>query len=646
MSQIQLDSTVRDMLKILARQKTITAAGLAQELHISEKAVRNRVSAAQDFLTENSLGTIAKKPRVGMGLEASPEQVRQLELLLEQAPSAGDRVSRVLEELFLLDEGQRLATRHLCDKLYLSGPTVLKTVKEAEKVLAGHNVRIINEHGKGFYIEAHENDYRAAFMEFVQDHLEPDRRVLFLKNYFYGLDLDAIDRVIQEVQRTWSCQFAAPSFENVSILCALACRRSQHRLYIPQGDARLLESYSEFAFAGEILKSLSARFQLRFNEEEVSYLTIQIICFGFASAGRLSAGETIEKYDQTLLQFVDELVDSASDFLETDLRSDQGLKESLAYHLRSAVFRLRHGDEQKNPLLPYIKTEYAQLFRFSWFAGMLFEKYFAVQMTEDELGYVVLLIQAALERSRTTCNVAVVADFSRSYASLVLQRIKKYLPEITNIRIISRYDMTDPVCKGADFILSRQQIAEKDSRIILIGNLLEDRYMTELIGRIRTMRSQNPAPQASFSPICQPLFHPDLVKTGVKASNKEEVLQILADEMVRSGFVKSGFHESVLKRERLVSTSVGDGVAIPHGDPEFVNQSRVAIAVLSEPVMWDASEPVSLVVLLGMKMSGHEEVKRAQIFYKELISLLEQPDCLRRMKQADSAITLYQYLIQ
>ena len=646
MSQTPLDSTVRELLKLLTRQDTVTAAGLAQKLHISEKAVRNRLAAAQEYLDENDLGTIVKKPRISISLEAKSEQIRQLELLLEKMPGRSDRVTLVLEELFLLGKGQTLTTRYLSDKLYLSGPTVLKTVKEAEKSLARHNVRIINEHGKGFYLAAHENDYRTAFVDFVQNHPDPEERNAFVQRCFYGLDLKAIDRVIQDVQRAWNCRFAAPSFQNVSILCALACQRSQQQLYIPQGDARLLESYSEFAFAGEILKSLSRLFQIRFSEEEVSFLTIQIMCFGFASGGRLSAGETIEKYDQTLLQFVDELADTASDYLETDLRNDKGLKESLAYHLRSAVFRLRHGDEQTNPLLPYIKSEYSQLFRFSWFAGMLFEKYFAVQMTEDELGYVVLLIQAALERSRTTCSVAVVADFSRSYASLVLQRIKKYLPEVTNIHIISRYDLSDPVCKSADFILSRQPIEAKDVRIIPIGNLLEDRYMTELVTRIHTLRQHNPTPSSSFSPICQPLFSPDLVKTGLEAATKEEVLQMLAEEMEKQGFVKKGFYESVMKREELVSTSVGNGIAIPHGNPDFVNQSRVAFAVLKKPVTWDNTESVWLVVLLGMKMAGHEEVKRAQIFYKELISLLEQPESLARLQGADSAMTLYQYLIQ
>ena len=646
MSQTNLENTVHELLKTLLKQPTVTAASLAKELRISEKAVRNRIPAAEEFLEENGLGTIVKKPRIGMSLAATPEQMRQLELLLEKTPTATERVTFVLEELFLQSEGQKLTTRDLCDKLYLSGPTVLKTVKEAEKLLSAHDVRIINEHGKGFYLSGHENDYRAAFMEFVRTQLKGDERKKFLNRCFYGLDLAAIDHVIQDVQRTWNCRFAAPSFENVSILCALACKRSRHRLYIPQSDARLLESYSEFAFADEILKRLSKTFHITFADEEVSYLTIQIVCFGFVTTGKLSAGETIEQYDKALLQFVDELVDTASDYLETDLRQDAALKESLAYHIRAAIFRLRHGDGQKNPMLQYIKTEYAQLFRFSWFAGMLFEKYFAVQMTEDELGYVVLLILAALERSRSTCSVAIIADFSRSYASLVLQRIKKYLPEITNVQIISRYDMTDPVCKSADFILSRQPIMARDPRIISIGNLLEDRYMNELIGRIHSMRSHEPASCASFSPICQQLFVPDLIRTSLKARDKEDVLRILSDEMEREGFVKEGFGGSVLRRERLVSTSVGGGVAIPHGDPEYVNQSRVAIAVLKEPVKWDSDGPVSLVVLLGLKMAGQEEVKRAQIFYKELIALLEQPECLERLRKAESPIALYKYLIQ
>ncbi|WP_276812926.1 BglG family transcription antiterminator [Faecalibaculum rodentium] len=653
MSQTTLDSNVNELLRILLREQTASASSLASSLGISEKAVRLRIRMAEEFLQTNNLGSIEKRPRVGMTLNADSEQLQRLKHYLNNVPVSvspgSNRVNEVIARLFLLGKGQTITTRQLSDSLYLSSPTILKTVREARQLLEPLGLQIINEHGRGLYLEGPENEYRTALAEFVQNRLASDEAETFLKKYFYGLDLDGILHVIQRIQQEWNCQLSTASFQNALILCGLACRRQglKTKLYIPQEDVRILEQYSEYMFAAEILKAVSTLTGIQFTKEEVSFLAIRIICFGFVKpSDKQPVWKSIDQYDQTLAKFVDDLVENLSQILEKDLASDSQFRESLAYHLRSAIFRLRHGDQQKNSLLPYIKQEYHQLFKVSWYLSLLFEKYFAIQITEDELGYVVLLIQAALERRRSSCTVAVVADFSRSYASLITQRLRKYMPEITAIHIVSRYDPMDPDCRQADFILSRISIEQKDPRIIMIGNLLEDRYMTELMERLRQARLGRRVRTHRFSPICHPLFHPELTFVSVKASTKEEVLHEMCEVMEKQGFVKPGFYESVMQRENLVSTYIGDGVSLPHGNPEFVNQSKVAIAVLDHPVLWDHEEKSQFVVLLGMKLSTPEDKERAQVFYKELIALLEQKDELKKLKELESAFDLYTNLIR
>lgn len=60
MSQTVVDSNVFEVLRILLKERTVSASGLASSLSISEKAVRLRVNLAKDFLQEQGLGTIEK----------------------------------------------------------------------------------------------------------------------------------------------------------------------------------------------------------------------------------------------------------------------------------------------------------------------------------------------------------------------------------------------------------------------------------------------------------------------------------------------------------------------------------------------------------------------------------------------------------
>ena len=83
---------------------------------------------------------------------------------------------------------------------------------------------------------------------------------------------------------------------------------------------------------------------------------------------------------------------------------------------------------------------------------------------------------------------------------------------------------------------------------------------------------------------------------------------------------------------------------MPHGSPTEVNESKVAIAILKEPIMWD-NELVQIIFLLGFKMITKEEINRIQLFYKEYVSLIENQEAISRLKEMESSIEIYKYLI-
>lgn len=71
---------------------------------------------------------------------------------------------------------------------------------------------------------------------------------------------------------------------------------------------------------------------------------------------------------------------------------------------------------------------------------------------------------------------------------------------------------------------------------------------------------------ARFNAICHELFEPDLIFCHLKVKDKKSLLSMLCNKLVDKGYVTKKYFKTVMERENMTPTSIGNGVAIPHGD--------------------------------------------------------------------------------
>src|SRR3981081_3996108 len=92
---------------------------------------------------------------------------------------------------------------------------------------------------------------------------------------------------------------------------------------------------------------------------------------------------------------------------------------------------------------------------------------------------------------------------------------------------------------------------------------------------------------------------PEYIAVGLTADTKEELLTKMVDLASKNPHVldKEKVRTAILERERIMSTGVGKGFAIPHGKTDAVNDIVLAFATTAEPVDYSAmdNEPVRLV---------------------------------------------------
>lgn len=89
----------------------------------------------------------------------------------------------------------------------------------------------------------------------------------------------------------------------------------------------------------------------------------------------------------------------------------------------------------------------------------------------------------------------------------------------------------------------------------------------------------------------------------LQVNGRDEALRTMVDLLQDAGKLrdKELFYSAILERERIVSTGIGMGVAIPHAKLPFYNDFFIAIALLKEGIEWHAIDgtPVRLIFMIG-----------------------------------------------
>lgn len=142
------------------------------------------------------------------------------------------------------------------------------------------------------------------------------------------------------------------------------------------------------------------------------------------------------------------------------------------------------------------------------------------------------------------------------------------------------------------------------------------------------------------------LLKPESVFAALKVKNKKQALQELADKAARAtGLDQQQIFDSLLQRERLGSTGVGRGIAIPHARVPGLSQIAAVFAQLDEPIDFDSpdSERVDLIfVLLAPEQAGADHLKALA----RISRVLRDAHTLEKLRAARDRKALYAVLTE
>lgn len=142
------------------------------------------------------------------------------------------------------------------------------------------------------------------------------------------------------------------------------------------------------------------------------------------------------------------------------------------------------------------------------------------------------------------------------------------------------------------------------------------------------------------------ILSPEAVVPALKAQGKKQALQEVAAHAARlTGLDSHEVYETLLQRERLGSTGIGDGIAIPHGKLARSERLFGLVARLERPIDFEAIDgmPVDILFLLiAPETAGADHLKALS----RIARVLRQPGVLDRLRAAHDAGAIYALLME
>lgn len=353
------------------------------------------------------------------------------------------------------------------------------------------------------------------------------------------------------------------------------------------------------------------------------------------------------QYDKDLGKFVKLIIETIDSVLDIDLSEDQLLYESLLLHMRSAIFRMKYSTATGDNISKYVKNEYKQTFLATWSTSNLFEEYYDVQVTEDELAGIALYIQAAIIRRKKGSPLAalLLSESGMAASQLNTERLKYSIPELTEIRAASYHDLKLDQYHDIDVIINMSENEIKDDRVVSVGERLSGQSIETIRQKVNQIFYFRKKSEFHFNNLCHQLFEVDLFLLKPRVKDKDQLITMMVKKLEEKGDVTPAYLQSVFDRERATTTSIGRGIAIPHGNMSEINESRIVVAILEKPISWHG-DMVDVVFLLAVKMTTKFETRRTKQFYKDFLQLTDNDENMEAIKKMGSTLDLYQYFIK
>ncbi|MEI0607794.1 BglG family transcription antiterminator [Brachyspira pulli] len=590
---------VKEILSILSANSYITAERLAKELNVSEKTIRIKIHELNNELEKTGI-KIVSKPRYGYILLCDDNKdIKAINFNSNMVNDFEYRVKYIFE--YLINNDEYIKSDTLSEALDISKTTLTNTLKLIEDNIKYYNIKIERRPNYGIKLIGTEFDIRNCIIDYYLKQQIDDE---IYKNKL-------IENVIINFIKDNDIKLSEINLENFIQYISVSVERIKNNRVINSYNEDVLKDIKdeELELAKKLAVILEKEMGIKFNDTEVIFIAIHI-----ASKSLLISSDNPNFIIQNKLDnIVHEMLDLVFNNLKIDLRNNLNLRLLLSHHMIPFDIRIRYNVLQKNPMLCDIKSNYGLAYLIASEANTVLKSYYKKEIPDDEIGYLALLFQIALEENndhKSKINILIVCGSGKTTSKLLMYKYKKEFGEyIDNIYTTDLIMLKDFDFSKINYIFSTVPIAFKvPVPIVQIGLFLETNDIINVKNAL----------ELSKNDFLHDYYNEDLFSLNIQGSTRDEIIKNICIDIKKYIDIPDNFYDSVMKREYLSETDFGNLVAIPHPFDILTDKTFVYVAVLDKPIVWYKNN-VQVVFLISISNNKDDNLKK---FYQYTVDFL------------------------
>lgn len=672
--------------KLLFSQYSIPIDELANENEVSIRTIRNDITEINTFLKHNSFCLIENIRNVGIWLDTSEEDIKEISNLLESEQESIylNKNMRLFNLMLEITIGSNFFVYEKEREFSVSKSTLDSDMRDIRAIFKSYNLELISDSKRGIELVGSERTIRTMIFDQIFEnlgtmdvldttkHTLPEFQVLFefiplktiykINNLYNELFLKLNDYIYKE--------------QSIIFMEIWIFRNRRNNRLDNKNDNFKIDAGNELIL---FIKNIISVFNLKTNDKEIKYIYFML--------NTLLNKEETNPVDWINAQvFTIRLINHVEDKLSISfVEETEILYERLLEHNLNLYSRIKNNIQIYNPLTDDIHKSYTQLFKiieeFSIDNLVLSNN----KIKDDEIAFLVIHFLTAVSKKKQSegsiYRAAVFCNYGLATGNLLAENLKQYFPidviavlSINDVNLLDKlevdiafstssidiksvpYLVIDPIINNENrkkveyflnkniqykkTIITNHNIAYNEVFTTIIKNI-ESAYGEvdpELINKIIDSFDKNGLNinRKEIQPMIEDILLDDAILLDLNVNNWEEAISGVSEPLLHKNIIEDSYVDAMIDsvKEHGPYIVIGEHLALAHARPEDgVNELGLSVATLNPPIKFgnEATDPVEIIFCLAAVDSySHLNI------IKSLVNLLNDNSKLLDLKNITS----------